>query len=90
VTMPGSNRRRSIMRRDMNDLIRSPDGKVSEAKMNTVLFKAAMLYVFLKYTQLILADWMLLAVFVTTLVAPDLMKKVLAQKAGLATTKEAK
>lgn len=76
-------RRKSMIRRDLNDLIRSPDGKVSEAKGGVVLFKTAMLYVFLKYAEDILADWMILALFIVTFIAPDLLKKILSMKVGV-------
>lgn len=75
--------RGSAMRRDLNDLIRSPDGKVSEAKGFAVVFKASMVYVFLKHAEVILKDWMILAVFVTAMIAPDLLKKILSMKAGV-------
>lgn len=73
----------ATVRRDLNDLIRSPDGKVSEAKVGAVLFKSAMLYVFVAKIDAVLADWIILSIFVTTFVAPDLLKKVLTMKAGV-------
>jgi hypothetical protein len=75
--------RNSIMRRDLNDLVRSPDGKVSEAKGFAVAFKVAMMYVFLKHTEAILAEWTILSIFVTAFIAPDLLKKILTMKAGV-------
>jgi len=75
--------RSSIFRRDLNDLIRSPDGKVSEAKGFAVAFKMAMLYVFLKYAESILAEWTILALFITAFLAPDLLKKVISMKTGV-------
>lgn len=76
-------RRGSPMRRDLNDLIRSPDGKVSEAKGFAVAFKVAMVYVFLKYTEHVLAEWTILALFITAFLAPDLLKKVISMKTGV-------
>ena len=76
-------RRKATVRRDLNDLIRSPDGKVSEAKGGVVLFKTAMMWAFVTQINTILSDWMILSIFVTTFVAPDLLKKVLSQKAGV-------
>lgn len=70
------------MRRDLNDLVRGPDGKVAEAKVGAVAFKAAMIYVFLEHAVLVLKDWMVLAVFVTALLAPDLLKKLMSMKLG--------
>jgi hypothetical protein len=68
------------LRDDLNDLVRSPDGKVSEAKAFAVAFKASMLYVFIKHAETILKDWMILAVFVTAMVAPDLLKKIVSMR----------
>lgn len=76
-------RRRAILRRDLNDLVRDPAGRVSEAKAYAVVFKASMVYVFLKHTELILKDWMILAVFVTAMLAPDLLKKILSMRVGV-------
>lgn len=76
-------RRGSAMRRDLNDLIRSPDGKVSEAKGFAVTFKAAMIYVFLRNTDAILAEWTILALFITAFLAPDLLKKIISMKIGV-------
>lgn len=75
-------RRKVSVRRDLNDLVRSPDGKVSESKGGAVLFKTAMLYVFITEIKTILSDWMILAIFVTAFIAPDLLKKVLTMKLG--------
>ena len=81
------NHRQSLLRRDLNDLVRSPDGKVSEAKAFAVLFKAAMLWAFITKIETILGNWEILTVFVTAFVAPDLLKKLLAMRAGLNTPK---
>lgn len=76
-------RRKSLLRRDLNDLVRDPSGRVAEAKVFAVVFKGSMVYVFLKHAELILKDWMILAVFVTAMLAPDLLKKVLSMRIGL-------
>lgn len=76
-------RRKASLRRDLNDLVRDPSGRVAEAKVFAVTFKGAMVYVFLKHAELVLKDWMVLAVFVTAMLAPDLLKKVLSMRIGL-------
>jgi hypothetical protein len=76
-------RRKAILRRDLNDLVRDPTGRVSEAKAFAVLFKTSMIWVFLKHAEMILKDWMILAVFVTALLAPDLLKKILSMRTGV-------
>lgn len=70
-------RRKSLIRRDLNDLVRGPDGKVSEAKAYAVAFKGLMFYTFLHYTDKILSNWEVLSIFVTAFLAPDLLKKAL-------------
>lgn len=77
-----TDRRTPSMRRDLNDLIRSPDGKVAEAKGFAVVFKVAMLYVFVNRTEEILAEWTILALFIAAFLAPDLLKKIVAARLG--------
>jgi len=72
-----SDRRKSIFRRDLNDLVRGPDGKVSEAKAYAVAFKGLMFYTFFHYTDKILGGWEVFSIFVTAFLAPDLLKKAL-------------
>ena len=73
-------RRKAAVRRDLNDLVRDPIGRVSEAKVFAVVFKSSMVWVFLKHAETILRDWMVLAVFITALLAPDLLKKLMAMR----------
>ena len=75
-------RRTSPMRRDFNDLIRDPSGRISEAKLGAVAGKAAMLYLLVAHAEQVLADWALLSVFVGAIIAPDLLKKVITVRAG--------
>lgn len=75
-------RRQAPLRRDLNDLVRDPQGKVSEAKAFAVAFKISMIYVFLKHTEMVIKDWMVLLVFCAAMLAPDLLKKLITMKAG--------
>lgn len=75
-------RRKASVRRDLNDMVRDPAGKVAESKTFAVAFKAAMVWVFLDRAEQILRDWMVLAVFVTAMLMPDLLKKVMTMKLG--------
>jgi len=75
-------RRSSNLRRDLNDLVRGPDGKVAEAKVFVVIFKPAMVYVFLTHAETVLKDWMILTVFVAAFLVPDVLKKVLSMRLG--------
>lgn len=73
-------RRRSPIRREVNALFRAPDGRVSEAKSFAILFKFFMLWAFYTQIVVILKDWLLLLVFVSAFLAPDLLKKVIAMR----------
>ncbi len=86
MTQP--DRRRAHVRRDLNDLVRDPAGRVAEAKVFAVVFKTSMVWVFLKHAETVLKDWMILAVFVTAMLAPDLLKKVLSMRLGGVVPKE--
>lgn len=76
------NRRKALIRRDLNDLVRDPSGRVSEAKVFAVFIKTAMLGEFIVHIDTILKDWMILAIFVTALIAPDVFKKLIVMRAG--------
>jgi len=84
--------RKASLRRDLNDLVRSPDGKVSEAKAYVVAFKGVLLYTFLHNVEVILGGWEILSIFVLAFIAPDALKKILAMKFGATptATKESK
>lgn len=69
-----------MLRDDLNDLIRDPTGKVSEAKTFAVAFKTVFLYIFWGHANVILSDWGILAVVVCTFVAPDLLKKLISMR----------
>lgn len=74
--------RKASIRRDMNDLVRGPDGKVSAAKvgMNTGQLIAA--YLLLKYGELVIKTWDSLAILLGALIAPDSVKKLISLKWG--------
>jgi len=76
-------RRKSPIRRDFNDMVRSPDGRISESKIMSTIFKVLMCYVFVVHADAILKDWMILTVFVFGMIAPDLLKKLMAIKLGV-------
>lgn len=71
------------LRADLNDLVRSPDGRLSEAKLFSVVFKIAMAWAFIKYTAVILATWDVLSVFIVAMIAPDVLKKWMVMRAGI-------
>jgi hypothetical protein len=69
--------------RDLNDLVRDPNGRVAEAKVFAVIFKPFLLWVFMTNAQEVLRDWGILTVIVVTFVAPDLLKKLIAMRSGI-------
>lgn len=83
MSYEGRNRRKSPLRRDLNDLVRGPDGKVSEAKVGALAFKALLFWAFIHYAESILKQWEIFSVFVATFIVPDALKKILEAKAGV-------
>ncbi len=83
-------RRSPSIRRDVNDMIRGPDGRVAESKFWANIFKGLMCYVFVQNAVEIIKDWMVLAVFVTALLAPELLKKLMTMRLGGVVAKEGK
>lgn len=79
----GIERRGSRLRRDLNDLVRDRDGKVSETRIGILSFKALLFYVFLDQVELILKQWEIFSIFVTTFIVPDALKRILEAKAGV-------
>lgn len=79
---PREQRSRVTIRRDLNDLVRDANGRVSSAKvgMNTGQLIAA--YLLLKHSQFIIDRWDALAILLTILVAPDMFKKFINLKYG--------
>jgi hypothetical protein len=79
-----TDRRHQAMRRDFNEIIRDPSGRVSEAKLFSVIGKLALLWVWVKAYETIIADATILSVFVLSWIAPDLLKKLISSRAGVA------
>lgn len=79
-----TDRREASIRRDLNDLVRDPGGRVAEAKVFAVLFKPFLIWMFLQHAETILKDWGILTVIVVTFVAPDLLKKLISMRVGVA------
>lgn len=76
-------RRKSLLRRDLNDLVRGADGKVSEAKVGILAFKGFLFYTFTQQTEFILDHWEIFVIFITIFLAPDLLKRILETRAGI-------
>lgn len=73
-------RRTAKLRRDFNDIARSPDGRVSEAKLWASAGKAASLFLLIRHSESVIESWDVLAVLLLVLIAPDLFKKFLAMR----------
>ena len=69
-------KRKVSIRRDLNDLVRGLDGKVSAAKTSALLGQGIAAYLLLAHSQTVLERWDALAILLTILVAPDSFRKV--------------
>ena len=87
MTEPVQLKRKASVRRDLNDLIRGPDGKVSAAKTSALVGQGIAAYLLLAYSQTVLERWDALAILLTILVAPDNFRKIVNMRYG---NKEAK
>ena len=67
-------RRRGILRRDLNDFVRGPDGAVSEAKAFSIAGKVVCLYLLLWWTSEVMHTEWTLTTLLSFLIAPDLVK----------------
>ena len=67
-------RRRSPLRRQLSDLVTSPDGRVSEAKTFSLLGKVVCLYLLLGWTVDVMHTEWTLTTLLSFLIAPDLVK----------------
>ena len=70
------------VQRALEDLIRSPDGKVSEAKAWANVGKLICVFLLLWHTTDVIAHYEFAMVLLAFLIAPDLVKKMLAMRLG--------
>ena len=78
----GTERRKKTIRRDLNDLVRSPDGKVAEVKLWSNVGKFIAAVILVVHLKDILPYWDALAVLLAFLIIPDVAKKMIVTKAG--------
>jgi hypothetical protein len=76
-------RRHQPMRREINEIFRDPSGRVSEAKLFSVIGKLALLWVWVRAYETVIADATILSIFVLSWIAPDLLKKLISSRAGV-------
>jgi hypothetical protein len=78
---PGAvERRTQSLRRDLNDLFRGPDGKISGSKVGTYVGQYVAAHMLLGNQEDVIAHWDSLAVLFLVLIAPEAYKRLLAMK----------
>ncbi len=75
-------RRVSSLRRDLNDVVRSPDGSFSFSKVSTYSGQILCGYLLIKHAETILQHSDALAVILCGMMLPELLKKLLIMKMG--------
>lgn len=75
-------KRRSVLRRDLNDLVRTPDGHLSTAKIGTLVAQWLSVKLILQHSETIIKNWDSMLVLFSVLIAPELVKKVINMKYG--------
>jgi hypothetical protein len=79
-------RRGSILRRDLNDLVRDESGHLSPTKIGTLVGQWLSVKLILENGHEIIANWDSLTVLFSVLIAPELFKKLMNMKYGGTTT----
>ena len=74
--------RGSILRRDLNDLVRDESGRLSPTKIGTLVGQWLAVKLILENGKEIIANWDSLTVLFSVLIAPEIFKKLLNMKYG--------
>ena len=74
--------RQSVLRRDLNDLVRDQSGHLSPTKMGTLVGQWLAVKLILENGSAIIANWDSLTVLFSVLIAPELFKKLMNMKYG--------
>lgn len=77
-----SERRGSVFRRDLNDLVRDESGHLSPTKIGTLVGQWLSVKLILENGSQIIANWDSLTVLFSVLIAPELFKKLMNMKYG--------
>lgn len=80
--MGAERRRGSILRRDLNDLVRDESGRLSPTKIGTLVGQWLSVKLILENGTAIIANWDSLTVLFSVLIAPELFKKLMNMKYG--------
>lgn len=75
-------RRGSVLRRDLNDLVRDQGGRLSPTKIGTLVGQWLAVKLIIQHGSEIIANWDSLTVLFCVLIAPELFKKMLNMKYG--------
>ena len=73
-------RRQSGVRRNLNDLVRGDDGRISGSKIGTYAGQYLAGRALYLYTDDLIAHWDSLAVMFLVLIAPEMLKRIMAMK----------
>ena len=73
-------KRRSGLRRDLNELVREDSGRLSPTKIGTLLGQWLSIKLILEHGSEIIANWDSLTVLFSVLIAPELFKKLINMK----------
>lgn len=84
---PSPERRGSILRRDLNDLVRGDDGKVSQAKLGALVGQTAAAWMLFWFPERAMATWDVLTVLLLCLIAPQVLGRAATLRWGGGQTK---
>ena len=82
-------KRKSVLRRDLNDLVRDQSGHLSPTKIGTLVGQWLSVKLILEHGSEIIANWDSLTVLFAVLIAPELFKKLLNMKYGVTAVEKA-
>ena len=68
------------MRRDLNDAVRTADGKISTLKIGGIVGQAIAAYLLLKHSESAIKTWDSLLVLFSVLIMPELLKSIIKGK----------
>ena len=74
--------RKNGIRRDINDLFRSEDGKISGAKIGTYIGQYISGHLLLTNAADVIDHWDSMAILFTVLIAPEFYKRMMVMKYG--------
>lgn len=73
-------RRQSLFRRDLNELVRDPQGKVSAGKVGSIVGQFIAAKYLLVHNGDLINKWETLLILLSVLIAPEILKKVITMR----------